>query len=405
MSRPGPRLALRLALRDMAREPAHVLGVVALIAGVLAPLMLLFAIKAGVMGAVVDALRADPNMRRIAITGNHAFTQEDLARLRGWPEIAFIAPQERSLARRLEARPPEARAYERAGLMGTEPGDPLLPEGLEIGPGQVALSPALARKWGVGPGARIELRAARGSPPTARMRLEAEVVHVLAPGRVGGDVLVVPTGFVHEVEAFYDGHALPAYGAPDGPPLEGRVTRYENFRIYARSIEDVGPLALRLSDELGVTVQSREGEIAPLLGLEKDVGTALGVLAVCAGLGLACALASLFWSNVERKQGALAFLALIGLGPRALALFTLAQACAYALAGWLAASAIVAGGSAALEAVFAGRAGGSGPIAPLDPAVFLGVGAGVLAVALVAAAAAARRAAATDPAIAVRAGG
>lgn len=402
----APRLLpLRLALRDMAREPAHVLGVVALIAGVLAPLMLLFAIKAGVMGALIGALRENPDMRRVAIIGNHAFAPERLDALRLWPEIGFAAPQERSIARRMEARPPEARAFGRVTLVGSEAGDPLLPPGLALAPDQIALAAALAQKWGVAEGARIDARAVRGDPPTARMAAPLTVAAVLPRGWLEGSSALVATLFARELEAFYDGYALPGYGVEQGPPLSERPAIFESFRIYAADIRDVAPLEARLQAELGVTVNSRVAEIAPLLGLERDVGSALAVLSVCAAAGLAAALATLFWSTVERKRPALSLMALMGMGPRELALFTLAQAVLYALGGWLAATLIFLAGVAAFETLFAGYVAAGGPIAPIDARALLSIAIGVVALAAVAGVAAARRAANADPAAAIRSGG
>jgi putative ABC transport system permease protein len=256
----------------------------------------------------------------------------------------------------------------------------------------------------VAEGATIEARAVRGDPPVARMAATLRVAAVLRRGWLQGDSALVTPGLARALEAFYDGYALPDYGVSDGPPLDARPVLFESLRVYAADIRLVAALEARLERELGVTVNSRVAEIEPLLALERDVGRALAVLAACAAIGLSAALATLFWSTVERKRRELSLLALMGAPPRDLALFTLAQATLHAAAGWLAATAIFLGGIAAFRALFQRHLADTGPVAPVDPAMLLGMLAGVVLLAALAAAAAALRAAAADPAVAIRQG-
>jgi putative ABC transport system permease protein len=356
------------------------------------------------MGALIGALRENPDMRRIAIIGNHAFDPARMAEVATWPEIGFVAPQERSLARRMEARPPEARAFERVTLVASGPNEPLLPGAPVLADDEIALSASLAQRWGVGPGATLDARAVRGDPPTARMATVLRVAAVVPRGWLQGDSALVTPALARTLEAFYDGYAVPDYGVSDGRPLAERPLLFESLRVYAADIRLVEALEARLERELRVTVNSRVAEIAPLLALERDVGRALAVLTVCAGLGLAAALATLFWSTVERKRRDLALLALMGVAPRELALFTLAQATLYAVGGWLAATSLFLGGVAVFRGLFASHVTTSGPVVPLDPLMLAAVLAGVVLLAALAATAAAARAARADPAIAIRQG-
>jgi len=397
---------LRLALRDMAREPVHVFCIVALVAGVLAPLLLLLSVKQGVMDGLVGALRDDPNNRRVDIVGTHAFGPEELAEIRSWPEASFVVEEERSIARRIQARPPGARAFERVSLVGSAAGDPLLPPGVALGPLEIAASATLAERFGLSPGDVLDAVATRGQPPTARLGVRLTVAHVLPRGWLDGTAALASTGFLSTVEAFYDDYALPDLGVAEGRDAALRPIRYESFRVFARDIRDVAALEARLERRLAVTVASRVGQIEPLLRLDRDLGRALDVLTACAAIGLAAALAALFWSSVDRKRLTLSMLALMGTPPWQLGLFPLAQAAMFATAGAAGASAVFLGGVAAFRAVFADDvAAAGGGIAPVDPALLGWAYLGLLSLALAAAAAAAVRAAGTDPATVIRAGG
>ena len=395
----------RLALQDMRHEPAHVLCIVALIAGVLAPLMLMFAIKSGVMDTLIGALRENPNMRRIDIIGNHDFNEKQLVDLSLWPELSFVAPEERSIARILNVRKVGARGYQRMTLISSAAGDPLLPPGLKLEKGQIAVSAPLANLFELAEGDRIEVRAARGDPPTAWLAMELQVVHIVRRGWLEGRAGLAQFAFVSDVEAFYDGYALPQFDLGEGRDLSERGVHYENFRIYTRDIRDVAPVETRLEQTLGVTVHSRVAEIEPLLQLDRDIGRALTVLTVCAGIGLAAALTALFWASVERKRLTLSLLSLMGVPPFSLALFPIVQALAFALAGGVAAVLIFLAGVVAFDALFAGQlTAGSGQIAPIQPVMLLSVIGGLMAVALLASAFAAKRAFGIEPATVIRSG-
>ncbi|MEM7744275.1 MAG: hypothetical protein AAF409_11260 [Pseudomonadota bacterium] len=401
------RTVLGLAVRDMAREPAHVACIVLLIAGVLAPLLLLVAVKAGVMQTLIGTLRENPQMRLIDIVGNHGFGAAELADIAAWPETEFVVPEERSIARRLELRAAGARQATRADLVSSAPGDPLLPPGVTLSAGQIAITPTLAQRQGVAAGDRIEAYALRGQPPTARLRTELEIVHVLPRGWLPGSQALVPAAFVSEVEAFFDDFALPHYGVPDGKDIAERPGRYESFRIYARDIRDVVSLEERIEQRLNVTVRSRAADIAPLLALDRNVGRALNILMICGALGLGAALLALFWANVERKRVTLSMLALMGAPPLALALFPVVQAALYALGGVLAAALVFAAGMSAFNAMFAealARLGG-GSVTFGDPGILAAMAGGSILIAVLAAGAAAVRASGTDPAIVIRSGG
>jgi len=397
---------VRLAVRDMAREPVHVLCIVGLIAGVVAPLMLLLSVKTGVMEALIGALRDDPNMRRIAVVGNHDFGDAELERLRSWPEVAFAGPEERSIARRLDVRAPGARAFERMTLVSSGPGDPLSPADLALEPGQIAVSASLANRFSLSPGARLEARATRGDPPTARLNASLEVVHVLPRGWLQGNAALAPFAFVSAVEAFFDDYAVPEYGVEQGADRADRRIRYESFRVFAHDLRDVAPLEARFERSLGVQVASRVDEIGPILELDRLVARALDILALIAAAGLAAALTALFWSSVERKRLTLSMLALMGTPPRELALFPLVQAALFAFGGGLAATAVFLVGVGTFEAMFAGQLGhADARVAPVRPLMLAAVQLALLVLAVAAAGVAARRAFAVEPATVIRTGG
>ncbi len=87
---------------------------------------------------------------------------------------------------------------------------------------------------------------------------------------------------------------------------------YSRFRMYARSLDDVAPLAAQL-EEANVIVKTRVADIERVRSMDKYLTLILGLIAsaAVAGGGI-CLLASLY-ASVERKRRALAVLRLLGI--------------------------------------------------------------------------------------------
>ena len=271
----------------------------------------------------------------------------------------------------------------------------------------MAISSSLAERLDLQVGDKASARATRGDPPTARLRTEFEIVHIVQRGWLQGVAALAPVQFVSEVEAFFDNYALPHYEVETGRPMSERTARFESFRIYAADIRQVAELEAKLEKYLAVIVRSRVGDIAPILALDRNIGRALNILAVCGALGLGAALLALFWANVERKRVILSMLALMGARPAALAAFPIIQAVVYALGGILASALLFAAGTVAFNTMFADALAqlGGGAIVIGDPFVILAMIGGLILIAVTASAAAAWRASGTDPAIVIRGGG
>ncbi|MFC3117680.1 hypothetical protein ACFOHS_02760 [Jhaorihella thermophila] len=89
-------LIARLALRDLVRDRFFLICNVAVMVGVLVPLLVLFGVKNGVYSALIGEMLADPANLQIDTAGNATLTEADIAPLRDWPEIAFLTPKVRS---------------------------------------------------------------------------------------------------------------------------------------------------------------------------------------------------------------------------------------------------------------------------------------------------------------------
>lgn len=399
-------LVAGLSLRDLLHERRLAVCSLVGLAAVLAPLIVLFGLKHG----VVEGLRADlienPRSRMVVNAANRAFDESFFRRLAARPDVAFVVPRTRTLntEARFE-RPDRPGTVLRAELLATGPGDPLVAGLARSGPLEVIPSASFAaRLGGLAPGTTLTLRALRGEAGAREvLSVPATVSAVAPPAAFGRDGVFVDLRLLLLVDGFTDGE-LPATATPaDVREDPGRL--YAGFRAHARRLEDVTALDHALRSE-GVEVETQAEQVAGLLGLDRSLSLLFALLAGLGGLGYLVSLGVGLYANVERKQRDLSLLRLIGLLRRELVLFPLLQAAAIALAGAALAGAVALAVAVAVNRLplggAAGEAAAGRPVCVVEPLHLLLAGLATLAGAAVAAGFAGGRAARILPAEGLR---
>ena len=378
----------RLVFADLGHEKLLSLCQVVAIAAVLAPLLVLFGLREGVIGTLIERLNRDPAMRLIVpeVTGANRFDAAWFKRIGQRPDVAFVLPSTRAIAGQVDlARADDPGApVVRVSWLPTASGDPLSPAGRPLADGlaEISLSAAAAERLGAAAGAAVNAaierqRAGKIEP----VRIQLKVGEVVPPELYDGVAAFVSLPLLEAVQAYRDGYAVPALGwEGDGPAPA--MDAYPLFRLYARSIQDVPALAADLRAE-GVVVSTREGEIASALSLERNLTTVLLVITGLALIGFVVAVAINAVAGVERKRKHLAVLKLVGYGPSWLTGIPLLQAGVLALAGAAVAVAAFSGVAVVVNAAFAGSLQGGEAACRLSAAQLLGAGAATVAIAMV----------------------
>jgi len=361
-------LIVHLAWRDLIRDRFFLFCNIAVMVGILVPLLVLFGVKNGVYSALIGEMLADPANLQIDTAGNASFTPDDLAPLRDWPEIAFMTPKVRGQFDYVNTRAKGGRRMRPALLIPSGLGDPSLPAGVSLDQG-VAVSAQLATQLGLSAGMELQMITQAEDRPR-QLLLSAPVVAVLPEGGTPGRAVLAPFATLDLIEAFYDSYSLPEHGITGTRDLDQRVVAFEGVRVYARRLQDLAGLQARIEQQLGISTNARTRDVNALLGLGHKLNLALGLTAALAALGLGAALVLGFWSDVVRKKTVLAGIALLGVPGRSLALFPMVQAlitaglglglsfALYGVAGRIAAALFGQGmpGDAALAVISGGQA-------------------------------------------------
>ncbi|QXH51840.1 ABC transporter permease [Pseudomonas fakonensis] len=322
-----PLLIASLAWQDYRNEARlSACGVLALVA-VIAPLLVLFGLKFGLVGSLTERLQRDPGVREVIPLGGGRFSAGFIEELAQRPGVAFAIPRTRQIAATAELLMPAQGRSVTVEMLPTAKGDPLLlhvapPEGVQ----QVVLSFTTAEKLGAKAGDEVQASFSRQQAGQVQWRqTRLQVTAVLPLAAFERDGLFAPLALLEAVEDYRDGRAVPALGWPGDEVAADTRRVYPAFRLYARELTDVEPLR-RFFAERKLLVSTQAAQIAQVQSLSRNLDLVFWIIAALAVAGAVAATAAGAVAAVERKQRELAVLRLLGFGSAALLLFVMVQA-------------------------------------------------------------------------------
>jgi putative ABC transport system permease protein len=330
----------RLASRDYVHEWLMSGCFVLALAAVLGPMMVLFGLKFGIVGAMVDQLIEDPLNREIRPVGSGYYDRTWLESVRARPDVAFLVPRTRSIAATIELSSQHASRIVSVELIASDHGDPLLQPNspLPEGTTRVVLSQSAAEKLNVAPGDTLDgslARRFRGHQE--RVHLPLSVAAISPASAFSRDGAFVSVMLLEALEDFRDGRAVPSLGW-EGEPADTNRT-YPGFRLYANSIYDVAGLRDAFT-RLNVEVRTRSAEIELVQSMNRNLTAIYWAIALVGLVGFSLSLGASLWANIDRKRKELSVLRLVGFRTADIVWFPMVQALFTAVLGWALAVAI-----------------------------------------------------------------
>jgi putative ABC transport system permease protein len=335
-----------LALQDLWHDRKVSLCIAASLVAVIAPLLLLFGLKHGVVSQLQDELLRDPRNLEVKMLSNGNYDTAWIERLRLRPETGFALGQTRSLNTQADLLIGMQRFVEGAEIIATEPGDPQL----NLAPlnpvgNQVILSASAAQRLQAKAGDSVQMRALRRlEGVNERGEMTLTVLAVLDGARFGRAAGFVAPPLLLDLERFRDGYQVSAFGVTTGKPLGNLQPLYARARVYARDIDQVAPLEHWLNEQ-HIETSSRLADIDNVKAINHVLGLIFGVIAVAALIGCVASMVGAFLANIDRKRKSLAVLRLLGFKRRSVGGFVVLQALALSLAGYVGGLGLYAVGS------------------------------------------------------------
>ncbi len=327
---------VRLSFRDYGHEWRMSGCFIMALASVLAPMMILFGLKFGIVTTMVKELVENPANREIRPIGSGRYNDAWIEAYRNRGEVEFIIPKTRALAATIQLKSDTSKRILSTELLATAAGDPLL-AGIPKVPQdyyQVILSQSAANKLNVKTGDQIDASLARQFQGSReRVHLFLTVIDIANANVTSRNVAFVNLDLLIASEQFKDGRAVPELGW-EGNSDDSAERVYPSFRLYARSIHDVENLVAELEQE-GARIKANVAEITTVKSIDQNLSVIYWIIACVGGLGFSFSLGASLWANVDRKRKELSVLRLVGFKSGRIVLFPVLQSCYTALLGWL----------------------------------------------------------------------
>ncbi len=337
-----------LAIKELWHDRKVTFCMVASLASVLAPLLLLFGLKSGIVATLEQTLLQDPRKREIKVQGNYKLEDSWFSALRRRTDVDFLIHLTRSLNVSVDLIKNPHESLESVELIPTALGDPLLPKNVRLPTGmdEILVSHTVALQLGLTDSAELTILVHRKRKGIQEIgHVTVRVIGVLPESSFGRDGIFVPLELLVASEDFRDAFKVTELGFDTGKHRPER-TIFARARLYAKTLDDVAPLA-DFVRKGGIEVGTHAKEIEETKQIEKVLSFIFSVIAWVAVLGAASSLIGNMITNVDRKRHDLSFLRLLGFPVASIAVYSAIQALIIASIGFaLAGVAYILGASA-----------------------------------------------------------
>jgi putative ABC transport system permease protein len=327
---------IRLSLKDYFHERLLSACAVLGLAAVLAPLLLLFGVKSGIINTMADRLIEDPRNREVTPVGSGRYGEDWFSVAAKRPGVAFVIPQTRSIAANMvlyngEGEKPHSVVVD---LIPTGEGDPLLEKWGRVPKNEtsVVLSNTAARKLNVAAEQEVIGRVGRSvAGIKEQVTIRLKVAAVLPVEAFPREAAFVRLGLLEATEDYRDGRGSEVFGWP-GQARPPGPREYPSFRLYARSIYDVATLR-DMFFEQGLEVYAKVEEIEVVQSLDRSFTLIFRLIAIVAVFGYFASMASNVLASVNRKSRHLGVTRLIGFSTGSIVWFPIVQSLATSILG------------------------------------------------------------------------
>ena len=332
----SPRLSvlLGLALRDLVHDRKVSICMMASVLAVVAPLLLLFGLKFGIVSQMRHDLLSDPRNKEVKMIASDNLDQAWFERLRALPSVGFVMPLTRSLNTVADLYVDSTHFVENVELIPTATGDPLLGDASPpTAVNQVILTAMAAQRLGVKAGDTVRLNISRQlNKVNERAQMQVQVQEILPGAAFGRAAVFVTLPLLVALEDFRDGFQTPLLSVTKGEAPRARQY-FARARIYASEIEQVEALASFLTEQR-IETSSRLAEIKSVQQIDRVLSIVFNVIAWAAVLGCAASMIGGLMANIDRKRKDLALLRLFGYGRQAMLGYVVMQATTLTAAGF-----------------------------------------------------------------------
>ncbi len=305
------------------------------LAAVLGPILILFGLKFGIVGNMIDELVNDPRNRELRPINSGQYDQQWFDKLEARSDIEFVIPRTRIIAGSIQLKSKTSPRIQNVELIPTKSGDPLLSSIADIPSGfnRIILSKSAARKLAVKPGDVVDGSIARRyKGRNERVHIQLTIQAIAPATAFARDGAFSSLSLLEALENFLDGHGVPELEWAGSEVTEPGY--YAGFRLFGRTIYDVLILKEWLNQQ-DVGVKTRAQDIETVQRLDRNLSAVYWAIAFIGAAGFSLSLGASMWANVDRKRRELSILRLVGFSTGEIIIFPMVQSIITAVFGWI----------------------------------------------------------------------
>ncbi len=309
--------------------------IVSSLVAVIAPLLLLFGLRFGIVDQLQEDLTRDPRNLEIRMLSSGSYDQNWITQLQQRPDVGFAIGQTRSLNTLADLQTDISHFIENAEVIPTSVGDPLLGK-LEIHQeNDVIVTQEAARKLAARVGDTINIQVSRLLDERREWgRKSVTIVGILPATYFNRAAIFTQPSLLLAIEHFRDGYAVTELGSASGAQLNSKPPRYARARLYAHDIDQVASLERDLRAQR-IETTSRLADIENVKSINRVLGIIFNTIAATALVGCITSLVGSFIANVDRKRKHIAVLRLLGFTRPAVGGYVIVQGCLLSLMAYV----------------------------------------------------------------------
>lgn len=308
-------MLFKLALRHLFFERMMTICQIAALACIMAPLLLLFSLRFGILTELHNQLMNDPKVLSLTLDMSYRLDSSFFENLAARPEVGFVVPQITALNALVDLKFPGAAV--RISVLPTKPGDPVvLSSNLSfeqpLGSYEAFISYNLAQLRGLKVGDVVTMvvsRTRNGVRESVRTSLKLR--GIVEERFVNDDCLLLNLDLVNAIDDYRNGYNPVLLS--DGSKVNTQPRLYAKFRLYAKDLASVIPLYYYLVNQ-NLNVSSKVREIQNLKAVSHVLNFIYGVIALVSVAGGALALTGLVLSALRASKRNFVLLRLMGQG-------------------------------------------------------------------------------------------
>ena len=353
-------MLFKLAVRHLLFERMMTICQIAALACLMAPLLLLFSLRFGILQELQNQLLNDPKVLALTLDTSYRLDATFFKQLEQRPEVGFLVPQITALNALIDLKFPGTVA--RVSVLPTKVGDPVvlrsgIPYEQDLANDEVLVSYDLAQVRELSPGDSVTMVVSRiQNGKRESVRTQLKIKGIVSERFVGDDTLLLNLDMVNAIDDYRNGFNPVLLS--DGSNVNTRPRLYAKFRLYAKDLEQVIPLYYYLVDQ-HLNVSSKVREIENVKAVAHVLNFIFGVIASVSLIGGALALTGLVLSALRASKRNFVLLRLMGQGQKGIYSVVLVEGMIISALGFILSLVLYSLGAGIFNTYFGTTLGGS----------------------------------------------